>query len=227
MKPLLEEQLRNNERTHDAIKLARKVTSAAVGKVVFGLIIFLGILITYAIAFNIFGDPPNQEAMPNQEIATPTPVEENEYTPSYMAECSNRLVQTISTFADQNKNICEELDGDYLFMVVNHICYWSKINDVDPLLVSAIITIETGWVSQEKCGPYGCGLMQITGGTAKSYGYRREEMLDIEKNIKVGTAVLKQVNNNLTAYNGGATIGYKERVLASYTKMKSIKQTNE
>lgn len=125
------------------------------------------------------------------------------------------LITLVSILAINIKPI-----GRYIFKIkyVNYIDSNSAANNIDPLLVAAVIKVESNFKPYAESGKNAHGLMQITDSTAKwAAGEMKVEYLghenlyDAEYNIKMGCWYLKELNTEfnsntilvLAAYNGG------------------------
>lgn len=95
----------------------------------------------------------------------------------------------------------------------------SKLNNVDPIIILAMIKVESNFNVNAKSPKGAVGLMQLMPKTAewilKKYGYRSKDF-DVYKardNIFVGTLYYKYLSNKfkgdmekiMAAYNGGST----------------------
>jgi hypothetical protein len=85
-------------------------------------------------------------------------------------------------------------------------------HDLDPLLVRAVMHVESGFRSEAVSRAGAKGLMQLMPATAASYGV--EDIFDIEQNIRGGVRFLKHLKSRygedlrllLAAYNAGETV---------------------
>ncbi|HEU0123227.1 MAG TPA: lytic transglycosylase domain-containing protein [Bryobacteraceae bacterium] len=99
----------------------------------------------------------------------------------------------------------------------------AKQYDLDPLLVHAVIQVESGY-NQFAISPVGAqGLMQLMPATAKSLGVRNS--FDVEENIRAGVRHLKELKNTykddrlaLAAYNAGAGAVNKYQWIPPYAE---------
>lgn len=86
----------------------------------------------------------------------------------------------------------------------------ARDSGIDPELLRAVVAAKSKYQASLVSGG-GYGLMAVSGASAKSYGYTAKDMLDPEKNMKVGSdilaALLKQFDGNvqraLAAYQAG------------------------
>ena len=97
---------------------------------------------------------------------------------------------------------------------------YSSENELDPLLVMAVIKTESNFVADAHSG-YAGGLMQLTEETAlemsEDMGFTYYDYMDPETNVKIGCYYLKylidfyegNVDTALAAYNGGMGNVYK------------------
>jgi hypothetical protein len=74
-------------------------------------------------------------------------------------------------------------------------------HNLDPALVNAVISTESGWNTQAVSGKGAMGLMQLVPGTAERFGV--ENPFDPAQNVDGGTAYLKTL---LDRYNGDLTL---------------------
>jgi soluble lytic murein transglycosylase-like protein len=82
-------------------------------------------------------------------------------------------------------------------------------HNMDPALVKAVISTESGWNSQAVSRKGAVGLMQLIPGTAQRFGVNNS--FDPEQNVEGGTTYLKSLldryngdlNRSLAAYNAG------------------------
>jgi hypothetical protein len=82
-------------------------------------------------------------------------------------------------------------------------------HDMDPALVKAVISTESGWNSQAVSRKGAVGLMQLIPGTAQRFGVNNS--FDPAQNVEGGTTYLKSLldrygndlNKTLAAYNAG------------------------
>src|SRR6185295_16542830 len=123
----------------------------------------------------------------------------------------------------------------------SHIQAASKAANVDPALVHAVISAESGYNPSARSRAGAVGLMQLMPGTAKRYGVRNR--LDPAQNIHGGAQYLRdlqvQFDNDLqlvlAAYNAGEgavmrfggrippyreTVAYVPKVLSTYKKFR-------
>jgi hypothetical protein len=112
-----------------------------------------------------------------------------------------------------------EADVGYVASLVDRVCFWSKCRGQDPYDIVAIISTETRFVEQTKCGRFGCGAMQVIGAHARRRGLPREALLDLNTNVEIGTEVWDMSHRNLGNYNGHATPGYTADVHHWYAKL--------
>ena len=121
----------------------------------------------------------------------------------------------------------------------SHILAAAKETKVDPALIHAVITVESGYNPSARSHAGAVGLMQLMPGTAERYGVTNR--LDPAQNIHGGARYLRDLqvmfNNNtqlvLAAYNAGEqavfkygkkippyreTIAYVPKVLSHYNK---------
>jgi soluble lytic murein transglycosylase-like protein len=123
-----------------------------------------------------------------------------------------------------------------------YIHYYSELHRVDPLLVRAIIRVESAFKPFAVSHKGAMGLMQINRITARHLGLRNP--LDIRENIEGGTRYLKMlleryywdIHRALASYNAGPgavdrfggippyreTRRYVWKVLAEYRKLKRL-----
>jgi len=123
-----------------------------------------------------------------------------------------------------------------------YIYHYSSLHGVDPLLVQAIIRVESGFNPRARSGKGAMGLMQINKVTAKHLGLKNP--YDVRENIEGGTRYLKTLLKNhywnvrlaLASYNAGPTVvarykgippfqetrRYIWRVLSEYKKLKLV-----
>ncbi|MCS5736473.1 lytic transglycosylase domain-containing protein, partial [Herbiconiux daphne] len=86
----------------------------------------------------------------------------------------------------------------------------AKKYGVDPELIQSVIKVESGGNPTAASGTGPVGLMQISEGLAKDYGYNLKDRLDPAKNIDMGARYLAQ---NLKAFGGDTTkalLGYNQ-----------------
>lgn len=86
----------------------------------------------------------------------------------------------------------------------------AKKYGVNPALIHAVIQRESSGRPKVASGTGPVGLMQISKGLAKDYGYKLEDRLDPAKNIDMGA---RYIRDNLKAFNGDvrkAMVGYSE-----------------
>jgi soluble lytic murein transglycosylase-like protein len=83
---------------------------------------------------------------------------------------------------------------------------------VDPLLVAALVSVESRWRSDARSPKGALGLMQLMPGTARAYGVEHAQtLLDPQVNLAVGTRHLRTLQDRygarvdlvLAAYNAG------------------------
>ena len=101
-----------------------------------------------------------------------------------------------------------------------HILAAAKEHRVDPALIHAVITVESGYNPAARSSAGAVGLMQLMPGTAKRYGVKNR--LDPEQNIQGGVRYLRDLqvlfDDNLqlvlAAYNAGehAVMKYGRRI---------------
>ena len=101
-----------------------------------------------------------------------------------------------------------------------HILAAAKETKVDPALIRAVISVESGYNPSARSSAGAVGLMQLMPGTAKRYGVKNR--LDPAQNIHGGARYLRDLqvmfDNNLqlvlAAYNAGedAVMKYGKRV---------------
>lgn len=99
-----------------------------------------------------------------------------------------------------------------------YIIKYSKVYDLSPYLVAAVIKTESNFNPKAKSNKEACGLMQITASTAKwaakemsIENYKEDMLIDPEFNIRMGCWYInnlkKEFNGDmnlvLAAYNGG------------------------
>jgi soluble lytic murein transglycosylase-like protein len=102
----------------------------------------------------------------------------------------------------------------------SHILAAAKESRVDPALIHAVITVESGYNPAARSTAGAVGLMQLMPGTAKRYGVKNR--LDPAQNIHGGARYLRDLqdmfNDNLqlvlAAYNAGeqAVMKYGNRI---------------
>jgi soluble lytic murein transglycosylase-like protein len=118
----------------------------------------------------------------------------------------------------------------------------ARAHNIDPALIHAVISAESGYNPLARSHAGAAGLMQLMPETAKRYGARNR--LDPEQNIQAGTRYLRMLmnlfNNNLelvlAAYNAGEnaviraghrvppyaeTMNYVPRVLKYYRRYRT------
>jgi len=86
----------------------------------------------------------------------------------------------------------------------------ARESGIDPELVRAVVAAKSNYRANLVSGG-GYGLMAVAGASARAYGYTAKDMLDPEKNVKVGSDILagllKQFDGNvqraLAAYQAG------------------------
>lgn len=86
----------------------------------------------------------------------------------------------------------------------------SKKYGIPAALIHAVIQRESSGRPKVASGTGPVGLMQISKGLAKDYGYKLEDRLDPAKNIDMGA---RYIRDNLKAFNGDvkkAMVGYSE-----------------
>ena len=86
----------------------------------------------------------------------------------------------------------------------------SKKYGIPAALIHAVIQRESSGRPKVASGKGPVGLMQISKGLAKDYGYKLEDRLDPAKNIDMGA---RYIRDNLKAFNGDvrkAMVGYSE-----------------
>lgn len=102
----------------------------------------------------------------------------------------------------------------------DHILAAARETSVDPALIHAVISVESGYNPSARSRAGAVGLMQLMPGTAKRYGVKNR--LDPEQNIQGGTRYLRDLQimfgHNLqlvlAAYNAGehAVMKYGRRI---------------
>lgn len=88
-------------------------------------------------------------------------------------------------------------------------------------LIKQVITVESGFNPNAASGTGPVGLMQISKGLAKDYGYSEQDRLDPVKNIDMGARYLK---DNLDAFGGDtqkALLGYNQGTGGARQMLKS------
>lgn len=163
-------------------------------------------------------------------------------SPAISASPYNRQVARIATLVAEEVNRSSE-PLDYL-ETSRTIVRLSRIYDIDPLLVLAIIKVESGFKPTVRSHAGAIGLMQVMPIVVRAVGDEvavrsREELFDPTKNILLGIHYFtflrdkyrNNVQNALIAYNLGPTAldgllvrrgfvpkGYAQKVLRTYEK---------
>ena len=122
---------------------------------------------------------------------------------------------------------------DAMLMVKAFLTYGPE-QGIEPELVMATAQCESTFDKSITNRSGSCiGLMQVNINTAKTFGFSRDQLWEIDDNINVGTQVLRNyltmfgdhVTVGLTAYNCGPynlqNNGYAEKVLAAYEQIKT------
>ncbi len=134
-----------------------------------------------------------------------------------------------------------ETRGPGMFWYIHH---FSRLHGVDPLLVRAVIEVESGFDPRAVSHKGAKGLMQINPITAKHLGVR--DVFDVSQNVEAGVRYLRyllesygwNLHRALAAYNAGpATVRqyngippfretrrYVKRVVKAYER---LRRTNE
>ena len=126
------------------------------------------------------------------------------------------------------KSILTEMERINMAVIVN-----AKINNLDPLLIHAVIKPESEYFPKALSSKGCMGLMQVDPIVHKKLlvklKLKKSDLFEIEPNIKVGTIVLKSYikeNHNsvllgLKHYNGASDLRYANKVMRNYRKLKN------
>jgi len=132
---------------------------------------------------------------------TPVPEEPEDLTITCEAELAKAIAAVHTT-----------VDPGYVVAVAGRICYWTSVRKQNPYDIAAIISQETSFIPQLKCGRFGCGAMQVIGVHARKRGLPKTALLDLNTNIDLGTEIWKNSGYDYNDYNGHATPGYAQEV---------------
>ncbi len=145
-------------------------------------------------------------------------------------ECTSKPEKMVHYIMEENPEVTMQ---DAMLMVRAFLEYGPQ-NNIEPELLMAITQCESTFDKTITNRSGSClSLMQVNIETAKTFGFSRDQLWDIDDNINVGAQVLRSYLNMfgdhvtvaLTAYNCGPynlqNNGYAEKVLAAYEQIKS------
>lgn len=140
------------------------------------------------------------------------------------AEEMNRTVAVIEQrIAAQNPALSEYARRE----VAASITVFATFEEVDPLLIAAVVEVESHYRADAVGEAGERGLMQIMEGTAADLGLDWTQAFDVEQNVDAGTRYLARhirqygdVRRALIRYNGAAV--YADKVLAVYEELRAL-----
>lgn len=133
------------------------------------------------------------------------------------------------------------LDRDTAKLYASMIEKEGKKYGIDPVLITAIIAVESNFNSKAVSNKNAIGLMQILPSTGKMYGVTESELRNGVKNIEVGVKYLAElkerfgsINHAIIAYNqgpsrvnrGNYSTWYLKKVMKKYKEFKTKIKTD-
>jgi soluble lytic murein transglycosylase-like protein len=109
------------------------------------------------------------------------------FVPSALAVQTPRIIGS-SLF--QQIEILSELPKHRVDVFVDNIVKYSRVNDLDPYLVSSIIYVESRFKHFKSPTEHDFGPMQVNKFWFKKLGIAEKDVLDIAGGIKIGTQIL-------------------------------------
>jgi len=112
-------------------------------------------------------------------------------------------------------------DPKYLVELIPIVVDWSWNRNIDVLWVSAIISVETNWIRQERYGMGGGGPMQVNHTChAERFGVKdiSEWWKNLNLNLEAGTWVLQQCHGSAACYNGHPDLELRAEYVTNVNK---------
>lgn len=100
------------------------------------------------------------------------------------------MLQPVLDICDIIARYNPQLTSKERFEIARAVLYYSNLHNLDPLLVTSVIIVESHGNAYALSSKGAMGLMQIMPHVAEGFGFDGEDLFSIDANIKLGTFIL-------------------------------------